>query len=220
LADDRAHRPAEQEGAELVQQRADRLHAALFGEAVVPAPEAGEHGVFTREMLGEAGAPVLVGEAGGDLGQGHARVAGEREHAGPQDVVGAWPPELLVDAAEAGDDVLGDELALGAVEDVEAERAEAALGVDHHQRLGRRVEPGEDVVDEVALGVDGDRAAAGGGVGKHELGEQGGLAAAGGTEDVQVVAGVGRGERERPGGAGVGAAERLPHARQLRWRGQ
>ena len=55
--------------------------------------------------------------------------------------------------------------------------------------------------------------AAGVDVAEDQVGEQGRLAAARGSHDVEVVAGVGDGEGDRPAGAGLGVSE---HLRALR----
>ena len=105
--------------------------------------------------------------------------------------------------------MLGGQVAVGGVQDVEADRALLAVGVDDDEWLRRVGEAFEDRVDEVALGVDDDRAAAGVGIVEHEPGDQRRLASAGGAEHVQVLAGVGDADRDRPLRAGVGDAQRL-----------
>ena len=69
-------------------------------------------------------------------------------------------------------------------------------------------EPGQDVGDRVAFGVDEHRAAARGRISEHLPGEQGGFPGPGGADDPQVVPPVGDGQGDRPGCAGVGHAER------------
>ena len=66
----------------------------------------------------------------------------------------------------------------------------------------------EDVEGEVAFGVDEDDGPPRCDVAEDEVGEQGGLAGAGGAEDVQVVAGVGDGQGDGVA-ADLGAAEDL-----------
>jgi hypothetical protein len=85
LTDDRAHRLAQQERAQLVEQRADRLDLRGLGLRVVPSPEAGEHRVIAAQPCGQRRAPGRVGQAGRDLGKGEARVTCEGEDAGAQE---------------------------------------------------------------------------------------------------------------------------------------
>jgi hypothetical protein len=94
---------------------------------------------------------------------------------------------------------------LGGVEAVFVGEHGGAGGVeDVVQRGGAERDAGEEVADLVALGVDGDHAAAGVDVGERQPGHQLGLARPGGAEDVHVVAAVGDAQADRAGVAGVG----------------
>ena len=118
-----------------------------------------------------------------------------------------------MDAPEHRDEVLHGQVAsaglVGAgVEGVEARWPGAAVGVEQDDAVGGAArEPGEDVGDEVAFGVDEHDPAACVGVGEHHVREQGRFAGAGGADDVQVVAGVAHAQRHRPRVAGVGVAQ-------------
>ena len=160
----------------------------------------------------------LVGQQGGDVGQGdlpgpgrHRAEQGQADAA--EQVIGPRPPERGVDAAEDAGQVVGDDVGVGAaavaLEHVQARRGAPVVGVEQHHPA-RRVfgEPGQDVGDRVAFGVDQHRAAARGGVGEHLPGEQGGFPGPGGADDPQVVPAVGDGQGDRAGRAGVGDAER------------
>src|SRR5712692_1079050 len=118
------------------------------------------------------------------------------EAGGAQDVFEARSPMSLEDAPKDANEMVDDEVlldTLGNLQHVEPRQVARVDGVEEdHLALAarRRPEPSEDVGDEVALRVDDHRAAPGRDVAEDEVGEQRGLAAAGRTHDVEVVAGV------------------------------
>ena len=130
---------AEQERAELVEQRPGRLRPRCLGQLLIPGPEPGQHRVGDR-----GGDPPPVGvraEQGGDVGQGDLPGPGrdgaqQGEDRGAEDVVGARPPERGVDAAEDPGDVVGDHVGVaavgGALQHVEAGRRAAGGRVEQH----------------------------------------------------------------------------------------
>ena len=151
----------------------------------------------------------IVAEQPGHVGERRPPARREQgEQGGAQDVVGARPPEALVDAAEDPDQLVDDQVVVGAFEHVQAGRG----GIERIEQIDPVFEPGrdplEDLLDQIALGVDHDRAAARLEVGEREPGDQRRLADPGRAEQVQVVAGVGDRERDRL--AARGEPERLP----------
>ena len=214
---DPVHERPQEEGAELVEHRADGLGAAPAAELLVPAPETTQPDRIVTHR-GDVGPPELrVGQQPGHVGQGGTAgwVAQQGQAGGAEDVVGAWSPVGGEDAAEDPNDVVDGQVGVWPLEHVEDRRGVAVLGVEQHQPLGDLGgQPVEQVADEVAVGVDDDGAASGGDIVQHHVGDQGGLADAGRAKQVQVVAGVLRRERDRPGGAAVGVAEDLADGTQ------
>ena len=211
LADDRAHGPAEQEGAQLVQHRPGRLRAHRFAEAVVPLPERLQPDRVVQ-LVEQLLAPVRVGEQPRHVGERRARSGLEqRQEAGAEDVVGARSPEALVDAAEDPDQLIDDEVVVGALEHVQAGRLRVER-IEHIDPLLAAVgDAGEDLLDQVALRIDHDRAAASVEIVEHEPRDQRRLADPGRAEQVQVVARVGDREHNRARRArSHRAASRLP----------
>ncbi len=211
VADERAqqHRP------QLVQHRSGGLGPRGVGQALVPGPEPAQHRVIDPGDGAAAG--VGFGEQLRDRGQGAqvgAAVVGgvaQGEDGGAQDVVGAGPPPGGEQAGHDADGVVGDQVDVGAVQDVQRRRRCRVVGVDEHQPVQRPFgEPVEDLSDQVTFRVHREHTAAGVGVGEDHVRQQGRLSRPGLAEDVHVRAGVGDGERHRPGLPASASPSTLP----------
>jgi hypothetical protein len=209
---------AQEERAELVEHRADRLRASPAVELLVPVPEALQ---------------PRVGRDGGDIGTAKLRVTQQPRHvrkghltkrlaqqgqaAGTQDVVGAGSPVGAGDAAEDPHHVVHGQVGVWPVEHIEDRRCLVLGRVQQHQPLADLLgQPLQQVVHQVTAGVDHHHTAGLRDVVENHVDDQGRLAGAGGADDVQVMTGVGRGDRDRTWRASVGVAEHLADAAQPR----
>ncbi|WP_369334341.1 hypothetical protein [Nonomuraea deserti] len=212
VADERA----EQDGTKLVHDRADHGGAGSRRQLVVGGPEALQQLVL--EPADDPSAKRGVGEELGDLGEGGAVAVGayEGEAGRAHEVVQARAPGRGEAAVEDRDNRVDGERRVRSGQDVEAGWAAGFGRVEQDGPAdGAFREAVEDVVDEVALGVDDEGASAGVGVGEDEVGQEGGLADAGLAEDVQVLAGGGHGDAHRARVAGLGVAQH-PDVRPVR----
>ena len=202
---------AGQHGSQLVHDRADDLDLARLRQAVVPTPETAE-AAGVAHPSDETLAVLRVGQQQGDVGQGRVVPERQGQTRRAQHVLGARPPVRLIQAAEHPDYVVDDQLGIpiGGVEDVEGRRCLDLRGVEDHQPVSAALrEPGQDVGDEVALGVEHRYSAPGLDVGEDQVDEERRLPGAGGADDVGVVAGVGNAECDPTCRSRVGVAERL-----------
>lgn len=200
------HELPAQQRADARQDRAGGLRLHSGGQRVVPVPKPAQSPGFV-DVGDVGGAEFFFRQQRGEVFQGGAGHAQQGEQAVAQDVVGARAPVPFEDAAADAHEVVHDQVAVVAGEGVEAGRVGlGGVDDDHAVGCGVRVEPVEDVVYEVAFGVDDHRAAFVAHVGQHHVGDQGGFADAGGADDVDVVAGVGGRQRDLAA-AGGGCAQ-------------
>src|SRR4029453_15067133 len=108
------------------------------------------------------------------------------------------------------DQVVDGQIRVLAFQGVEGGWGRPFVGVEQDQPpKGGFGEPVQEVGDQVAFGVDDHHSPASLNVLEGEVGDEGGLAGPGGAEQVEVLAGVGRGEPDGPGGAELAAAQAL-----------
>jgi hypothetical protein len=161
-----------------------------------------------------------LGQKARDVGQRGARLAKGGEGCDPEHVVGARPPVGLEEAVEDPHQVIDRQVGICGVEDVHGRGRRVVVGVeDDHppdRVLGQAI---EDVVDQVALGVDHDRAPSCLCVLEDEVGKEGRLPRPGRPEHVGVLAGVGHCEPDGLAPAGLGVAQHLAVAAHLGRRG-
>ena len=203
---------AQQERAQLVQERGDRLVAGGVGPRLECGPERLEgDGVVD---VGEAAAPEpRVGEQQRERGEAHVRDSGERVQRVAEDVDGPVPEAGLaaVDAFEHGEELVGDHfrLAVAVGERVEPDDPGQVVRVDQHDVVDAvGGDLGEALADEVGLRFAYDDGTTGDHVRRNHPSGQRRLPRAAWAEEPSVAEGVFRRDRQRSFLARVGGS---PH---------
>ena len=122
-ADDGADEVTQQEGPELVHHRSDDLGPIGLGHGLVGVPEPAEADRVIRDSRHSGGSEGVVGEQAGDVreaGRGTCagRVAQQGQARRAEHIVGARPPKGGEYGPEDADQVVDDEVGVGAGEDV------------------------------------------------------------------------------------------------------
>jgi hypothetical protein len=183
-ADHRAHERAQQEGTQPSHDRADDLRLRGRGLRLIPGPEPAQPDRIVQPLqVGTA--EGRLGQQPGDLGQGRARAAQQRQTARPEHVVDPWAPVGVPDAVQDPDQVVHDQVGVAALQHVEGWGCVGLVRVQQHQPLQRPLRQAlQQVADQVALGVDDHHPTAGLDVLQGEVADQGRLARPGRADQV------------------------------------
>src|SRR5260370_32097491 len=125
LAEEVSHSRPEEEGTQLVEDRADHLQSLAVSLRVVLLPERLQAHRVTK-VLGQPRAHTFVAKQERNLGDRGLGMADKREQRGAEHVIGSRSPQSLEALAADRYHALSDELALGrviALEDVQSDRA-------------------------------------------------------------------------------------------------